>query len=216
MMPSLEEELFSGYSLKTTLFPNSEFRQENDGFVYETPIVNGDFSLQVKIDKKGIVSSKVIDTSSQLTYDLYKVDSASGEYVGKVRQEVRLQEIKIRNQYFISTRYSPLILSLFAFIKNSYGEVPSYPFGEDDTAVFRHQKNKKWYGLILKINYCKIGDIDKVGDLLIVKGDSSKIDHKRIFRGFHMNQKKWISYPLDGRVSLLELEEALAFSYHKK
>jgi predicted DNA-binding protein (MmcQ/YjbR family) len=215
-MESFEEEIFKGYKVKLSSLPNKQFNQEKEDFVFSSPIMNGDFLLQVEINLEGKVHSQVVDASSNSIYVLYKVPSASGEYVGKIRHEIRQTLREIRDKYFISTRYSPLILSLFSFIKDKYGEMPSYPFGEDDTAVFRHQKTKKWYGLILKINYSKIGNKDEVGDLLIVKGDVNKINHQTIFRGFHMNQKKWISYPLDGRVSLSELEQALVASYDKK
>jgi predicted DNA-binding protein (MmcQ/YjbR family) len=215
-MESLEEEIFKGYQVNLSSLPSQEFKQEKEGFIFSSLIMDGDFSLQVIITPEGKVYSHAIDTSSNSIYTIYKVPSASGEYVGKVRQEIRQTLKGIRDKYFTSTRYSPLVLSLFSFVKDKYLETPSYPFGEDNTAIFRHQKTKKWYGLILRINYLKIGGEDEVGDLLIVKGDVSKINHKTIFRGFHMNQKKWISYPLDGRVSLSELEEVLALSYDKK
>ena len=51
---------------------------------------------------------------------------------------------------------------------DTYGTLPDYPFDEDfETAVLRHEDNRKWYALVMKVSRRKFGlDSDEVIDVV--------------------------------------------------
>ncbi len=56
---------------------------------------------------------------------------------------------------------------LFAYCLDTYGTSPDYPFEDDlETAVLRHENNRKWYALVMKVSRRKFGiDSDEVSRL---------------------------------------------------
>jgi len=46
----------------------------------------------------------------------------------------------------------------FEFVELEYGIKPDYPFSDDtDTAVFRHEINRKWFAIVMSIPREKLG-----------------------------------------------------------
>ena len=86
-----------------------------------------------------------------------------------------------------------------------------------DTAVLRHEGNKKWYAVLMKISWDKLekggeGQVeavnlkhDQVADLLSKKG---------IYPAFHMNKRYWISVALDDTLSDEEVLELIEKSWN--
>ena len=62
------------------------FFKECGNFVYRT-LICGTMRLTVAIDSDGNVKTEVWDTETEEPYTLFLVDSASGEFVGRVREE---------------------------------------------------------------------------------------------------------------------------------
>ncbi len=56
---------------------------------------------------------------------------------------------------------------LFAYCLDTYGTAPDYPFEDDlETAVLRHENNRKWYALVMRVSRRKFGiDSDEVSRL---------------------------------------------------
>ena len=80
-----------------------------------------------------------------------------------------------------------------------YGTSPDYPFDDLlETAVLRHDNNRKWYALVMKVSRRKFGlDSDEVIDVVNLKlptemfGSFGKADG--VYPAYHMNKLHWIS-----------------------
>lgn len=103
------------------------------------------------------------------------------------------------------------------WVKEQYGTEPDYPW-QDANAVLRHQKNRKWYGLIMKVGRDKLGlsGVEEI-EVLNLKCDPELIGFLRTRPGFlpayHMNKIKWISVLLDGTVPEEEIRNLIDMSY---
>ena len=101
---------------------------------------------------------------------------------------------------------------VYAYIKKKYMADPEYLWrGYPDYAVFRHEDNRKWFGLIMNIPRSKLGlPGDEWVDILNVKLDDPLyvdilIQQEGYFRGYHIARGKWITILLDGTVPFEEI-----------
>ena len=86
-----------------------------------------------------------------------------------------------------------------SYCLDTYGTSPDYPFDEDfETAVLRHEDNRKWYALVMKVSRRKFGlDSDEVIDVVNLKlptemfGSFGAVDG--VYPAYHMNKLHWIS-----------------------
>ena len=86
-----------------------------------------------------------------------------------------------------------------SYCLDTYGTSPDYPFDEDfDTAVLRHDDNRKWYAIVMRISRRKFGfDSDEVVDVVNLKlpvemfGSFATSDG--VYPAYHMNKLHWIS-----------------------
>lgn len=108
---------------------------------------------------------------------------------------------------------------LQAFIENTYGTAGEYLFVKDpDTCVFRHQNNRKWFGIIMNIPKAKLG-LQEAGNVWVVnlKCDPRLIGSFRleagIYPAYHMSKAHWLTVSLDGTVPAEKLEFLLEMSY---
>ena len=87
----------------------------------------------------------------------------------------------------------------FSLCLNVYGTEPDYPFGEDgETAVFRHETNRKWFALVMHVSRRKFGfESDECVDVVNLKlppemiGAYSPADG--VYPAYHMNKLHWVS-----------------------
>lgn len=107
---------------------------------------------------------------------------------------------------------------IFNYIRQKYNVTPEYPF-KDDNAVFRHNNNKKWFGITicnLPIRRLNV-DSDELCTILNVKCEPTLIlnivDNKNIFPAYHMNKKHWISILLDDNLDNNLLTSLIDISY---
>ena len=88
---------------------------------------------------------------------------------------------------------------LLEYCFNTYGTLPDYPFDEDfETAVLRHEDNRKWYAIVMHVSRRKFGfDSDEVIDVVNLKlptemyGSFGVADG--VYPAYHMNKLHWIS-----------------------
>lgn len=107
------------------------------------------------------------------------------------------------------------------FIEEKYSVLPDYPFKDEwaECAVFRHLVNHKWFGIIMNIEYSKLG-IDKSGkcDIINLKCNPHEAfflrEEKGIYPGYHMNKTHWNSVLLDGTVEKEFVYEMIETSYN--
>ncbi len=80
-----------------------------------------------------------------------------------------------------------------------YGTSPDYPFDEDfETAVFRHESNKKWYAIVMRVSRRKFGfDNDEIVDVVNLKLPTEMFgsfgESDGVYPAYHMNKLHWIS-----------------------
>ena len=87
-----------------------------------------------------------------------------------------------------------------------------------DYIVFRNQKNKKWFAIIMYIERSKLG-LDGEGkvDIINLRCDNiligSLIHNRGYLPAYHMSKKNWITALLDNSVSDGELKDLIHLSY---
>lgn len=112
---------------------------------------------------------------------------------------------------------SDTLKNVAEYIRRKYGIKPDYPF-EDDTPVFRHTDNGKWFAIVIRdVPNAKLCGGEGRSDVINFKCDpllaSCVADGKRIFPAYHMNKRHWISVMLDGSVSADEISAFADLSY---
>lgn len=109
---------------------------------------------------------------------------------------------------------------VFGYVKKQYRSEIEYLWKADpDSAVFRHQDNRKWYGIVMNIPRERLGlSGEERTDVLNVKLDDRMLyeillQQEGYFPGYHMNKANWISVLLDGTVSLDAICDVIDMSY---
>ncbi len=106
------------------------------------------------------------------------------------------------------------------YISGNFKAEPEYLWAKfPDYAVFRHGDNKKWFAILMDIQYEKL-DRDKSGmiDVLNVKlGDpllrDLLIQQDGYYAGYHISRGNWISVVLDGTVPLSDICRFIDMSF---
>lgn len=108
---------------------------------------------------------------------------------------------------------------IISFIKKEYSVSPEYLFeGDFDTAVFRHNNTKKWFGIIMKVKFSTLG-IEGEGtvDVMNVKCDPLLVDilvqRESFMRAYHMNKRLWVSILIDSEIEEGEIFELIEQSF---
>lgn len=100
---------------------------------------------------------------------------------------------------------------------DTYGTEPDFPWN-DENAVLRHDVNKKWYAVLLKVRRNRIGlSGGEIADVLNLKCDplliGSLVTQPGYFPAYHMSKDKWVSILLDGPAPDEEIKQLLDLSY---
>ena len=107
---------------------------------------------------------------------------------------------------------------IIAHVQKEYGIISDHPWKRDpDSTVFRHEDNRKWFGLILNVSRKNLGlpGNERV-DILNVKCDpvlAGSLYSEGIRAAYHMNHTEWISILLDGSVPKDQILGLLNLSY---
>jgi len=192
------------------------FIKKNSAYKFEADIFNGEFVLSITVSEDGEVETTLTESDTGEPYVLYKIETAVGDYVGKIRAEIAevLSDIKEKcceKSVFISETTKNAI----GYIKEKYDVEPEFLWEKfPDTCIFRRKDNNLWFAVILTVNAKKLGiDEDKTVELLLIRGNPATIDNKTVFIGWHMNKKSWISMILDERTSEEQLRSAIDQSF---
>ena len=193
------------------------FRQEGEIFSHTIKLLGGQFDLTVKIGSNGDVRTSLYDCDAEENYTLHLVKDASGEFVGRVRDEVDKALEDIEKHCFENTK-SAIVQSILDYAKSKYGDEPEYLWEGYDYAVLRRKDTQKWYALIMDVPQKKLKlEGDSIVDILDIRFDAEKlaekIDGKRFFPAYHMNKKHWITILLNGSVSSEEIFGYIDDSY---
>lgn len=192
------------------------FEREGSAFLLRTRIVDDQFLMTVRVFADGTVKTELVDVLTEEPYALHLVEDAAGEFVGRVRAEYERVLKDVAERCFDTEVFqSNVTKQLIARAREKYGDEPEYLWEKfPDNAVLRRKDNGKWYGAILTVAREKLGMAGEgKTEVLDVRADPARIplltDGVKVFAGWHMNKKHWISLPLDGSVDLGEIETFL-------
>lgn len=191
------------------------------GFVdgrYEKNICDGQFKLTLTVAQDGKIFSGVTDNFSGEEYILHLVENSVGSYVGAVRAEY---DAVVSN--FIETCCESNIFCgeltqrLIEYVRETYGGELEFLWENlPSTAIWRRQDTRKWYGVLMNIPERKLKiESDKIVDVVNLRGDAVNLaDGVKIFPGWHMNKKSWITIKLDGSAAFDEICRRLDESFN--
>lgn len=195
------------------------FVQKENTYDYTCGILDGQFTLTVVINGSDI-ETKVLDTSADEEYTLFLSENAVGGFVGSVRSAYEETLLDIAESCFEKNVFkSEYAQEIIKYVKRTYGEELEFLWEKfDDNVIWRRKDNRKWYGAILTVGKRKLGlDSDEIVEIIDMRANADKIDRMvdgvKIFRGYHMNKKHWITVCLDGSAPLDEIKKLLDESY---
>ncbi|MBD5400444.1 hypothetical protein HDR61_01710 [bacterium] len=109
---------------------------------------------------------------------------------------------------------------LIEYVSSQYGRDLEFLWERfPDNAVWRRGDNAKWFGALLTVRHNKIepGASDNMIEILDIRCVPDMIDFvvdkKKIFPGWHMNKRHWITIVLDGRMDARQIFSLLDNSY---
>ncbi len=167
------------------------------------------------------IDIKVMDILINEEYVLYKVSSANGAFVTKVRQEVELCISDILKKCFeensINNKQKQKILN---YVIEKYGDNPEYLWEKSPTSsIIRRRDNQKWYAVFLNVSSKKLGiEVERNIDIMNVRIEKQEVEKllekKGYFPAYHMNKKNWISISLEGEIEIQEILKKIEKSYN--
>ena len=179
------------------------FTKEKDIYSYRTKILEDCFEIVVSIHNNNI-KSMVYDLENNCEYILVNVLQATGEFVGKVKEayEKCIQDI-IAHCTVLDVFHNPQTKEIIEYIQNKYQDELEFLWENfSENAIWRNKINQKWYGILFRISKRKIGiasdEKTEAINLLFPKDQiSAVVDYQKVFPGYHMNKKSWITIQLD-------------------
>ena len=210
-------EIFKSYQFNQEKAESYGFVESSGVWTYSCMILQGDFIMTVSITADN-VSFQVFDQETADLYPQVHMESMRGSFVGNVREACLGILYQIRKACFDVQNYiCPQTKRIMTQVQEKYGNQLEYLWEKSpDTAVLRHEGNKKWYAVLMRISWEKLNKgkeglveavnlkHDQVADLLSQKG---------IYPAFHMNKRYWISVALDDTLSDEEVLELIETSW---
>lgn len=216
--PAMFEELTKNKKPNSKRLEDYGFIKEQGHYAFQTHILENSFLLCVTIDETGLIETHLFDIENGDEYTLYKT-SAAGEYVGSIREEIRLEIAKIVGFCYENSAFQfPQTVHLLSYVKERYGDEPEFPWDDVDGAVFRKKSNRKWYALVMTVKKDRLG-LEGDGSVEVVNLKykfqelPDNLKSLPIMPAYHMNKKTWVTVVLDGRVPDANLFRMLDQSY---
>lgn len=211
-------EIFKSYQFNKEKARDYGFVEMGEVWIYSCQILQGDFSMTVSITTDN-VSFQVFDQETGDLYPQVHMESMRGSFVGSVREACLEILYQIRKACFdVQDFICPQTKRIMAKVQEKYGNQLEYLWEKSPyTAALRHEGNKKWYAVMMRIPWDKLekgreGLVeavnlkhDQVADLLSQKG---------IYPAFHMNKRYWISLTLDDSLSDDDVLDLLEISWN--
>lgn len=221
------EKIFRNKIFNKEKLLNYGFKLQNNNLVYVTELMDRQFKLILTVYGVKNIEALMVDSFSNDLYTLHLVESATGTFIGKLRElyEKILSNIAYNccnETLFLSTQANRIT----KLINDTYHDEPEFLWDKfPGYGVFRNPESKKWYAVILNIDKSKL-DNKSCGcvEILNLKSDKKDVILLQQCPGFypayHMNKKYWITVLLDETVNdakIMELiEKSHSFSKYKK
>ena len=128
-----------------------------------------DCQAKKEIDLKGNITGKVYDLETEEEYTNIYVITQTGAFVSQVRTAYEQILIDIRNHCFKKNYFMfPQTNRITKWIETTYHDEPEFLWKKyPGYGIFRNQKNGKWYGAIMNIDFSKL-DSKKTGEVEII------------------------------------------------
>ena len=196
------------------------FIYKDNTYIFTKDIIDNTFTIIIEI-KNNKITTKLIDNIVNDEFLMIDIKNTTGEYVGKIKEEYD----KVINDFIDKCTTSNIFKNkqtkeIIKYIKNKYNDELEFLWSKfPSTAIWRNKNNNKWYGIIMIIAENKLGiKSDKeveVIDLRYSKEDINNIvDNKKIFPGYHMNKKSWITIKLDETININNIYTLIDNSYN--
>ena len=204
------------YNFSKEQLKSFEFKEEADKLVYKKEILDSYFLIEI-VFANNQLTIEVYDLEFDEIYSLFSVDSAVGETVQNIRENVEKLLSLILG---LADESGKISLEIINYCNNKYGENHVNPFKKHPDILALVNEKNKWYSLFLDVDYNKLNkntDITTKVKILNVKYPTDKIleiiDNKNIFPAYHMNKKHWISIVIDKNIKLETIKELIDISY---
>ena len=193
---------------------NFGFQFEENILFFRKNILNDTFRIEIKLINK-YFEVEVYDLDFNEVYSLFSVDSASGEIVTAIREEVKdvLEKILCLE--------SVIYENVLHYVKDQYNSTIVKPFKTNPDIKALVTPKGKWYALFLDVEYNKLQKdslVDSKVKIVNLKHLSSEIstviDNRNIFPSYHMNKNHWISVVLDNNIDIEYVKELIELSYN--
>lgn len=205
------------YNLNENQLTKFGFLRDNKGLSFKKSILNNEFRVEIRVVVETF-EIEVYDNNFNEIYPLFSVDSAAGELVTNVRNEV---ELILKEILELSDNTEAIYNEIIKYIKKKYSSTMVKPFKSNpDIKAFVTDKNK-WYALILDVEYNKLNkdsSIESKVKIINLKHNTDHIpkiiDERNIFPSYHMSKKHWISVVIDSNMDLNYLTQLIDISYN--
>lgn len=193
---------------------NFGFQFEENILFFRKNILNDTFRIEIKLINK-YFEVEVYDLDFNEVYSLFSVDSANGEIVTAIREEVKdvLEKILCLE--------SIIYEDVLRYVKERYNSTTVKPFKTNPDIKALVTAKNKWYALFLDVEYNKLQKdslVDSKVKIVNLKHLSSEIstviDNRNIFPSYHMNKNHWISIVLDNNIDIEYVKELIELSYN--
>lgn len=222
---TIEEEIFKKSKLNEDKLLEYGFKKEKDNYIYSKDIMNGCMKIYINIDNNKNITSKIIDKDFNEEYTAFRNNEKEGSFSGKVKEEFEKVLIDIREscskkENFIFEQSN----RLEKYIKEKYNDSPTFEWKTSpDFGIFRNKDTKKWYALLMNINFNKLDKTkNEEVEIVNIKLDENEIidllKQEGFYPAWHMNKKYWISITLNDKIDdklLFKLVDE-SYSYAEK
>ena len=211
-------EIFKSYQFNQEKARAYGFVENSGVWTYSCTILQGDFVMTVSITTDN-VSFQVFDQETGDLYPQVHMESMRGSFVGNVREACLEILYQIRKACFeVQDFICPQTKRIMTRVQEQYGNQLEYLWEKSpDTAVLRHEGNKKWYAVLMKISWDKL-EKDREGLVEAVNLKNNQVadllSQKGIYPAFHMNKRYWISLTLDDSLSDDDVLDLLEISWN--
>ena len=211
-------EIFKSYQFNQEKASAYGFIENEGVWTYSCQLLQGDFFITVSITPDN-VSFQVFDQETGDLYPQVHMESMRGSFVGSVREACLEILYQIRKACFdVQDFICPQTKRIMDQVQEKYGNQLEYLWEKSpDTAVLRHEGNQKWYAILMRIPWDKLGKgRDGQVEAVNLKHDqvADLLSHKGIYPAFHMNKRYWISLVLDDSLSDDEVLDLLEISWN--
>ena len=202
------------YKLSEDILINFGFQFEDNILVFKKNILNDEFRMEIKLISTDF-EIEIYDLDFNGVYSLFSVDSANGEIVTAIREEVKdvLEKMLCLEDFVYE--------DILRYVKERYNSTTVKPFKTNPDIKALVTAKNKWYALFLDVEYNKLQKdslVDSKVKIINLKHLSSEIstviDNRNIFPSYHMNKNHWISVVLDNNIDIEYVKELIELSYN--